>query len=100
MTRGASKGISSPIPRGIAEEKGAKLPLSITAFGPARVEVTRSPVPDHARVAWFLGGRPVAFLESSDDLKTWVEVRPVTADGTEDVPLDRPRRFWRLRLQD
>ncbi len=91
MTRGTARSISNP--------SSAKPPkVAPTAFTDASTTVERSPIANHVRVRWFLGGRPFAFLQTSFDLQTWDEVRQVTEDGFDDFEMIAPRQFWRLRL--
>lgn len=97
MTRGTTKGVSEGVPRGLA--KGASLPPEIAAPPEGvTIHASKGP-PGFARIEWSIGNLEEAWLETSTDLKTWVEVRRVTSDASIDEPINpfERRRFWRLR---
>ena len=98
LTRGFSSG-----PKGSTANSGLRITEKLKDGGevaPAPTLTTyRSPFPNHVRVEWNQDAGRVSFLQSSDDLKTWDEIGPVIGPGFRDFVIDRPRRFFRLRLQ-
>ena len=98
LTRGVSAGPKGST--GNSEVKGSPFRINGGNLAPApRVTAARSPIPNHVRVEWVQAPGRISFLQESDDLSTWNEVGPVIGPGFRDFLIDRPRRFFRLRLQ-
>jgi len=68
-----------------------------TIFDDPTLLVGPGPSNDLVLVSWQLGGRPLAWIQRTDDLLDWIDWREVTTDGSETDAI-AARRFYRIRF--
>lgn len=92
MTRSITSGLTSAHTVPITGEGPASLPRPLPTL-----QVGPGPSGDLIRITWQLHGRPVAWIQRTDDLVSWSDWLQVTSDGSQ-LDTAAARRFYRFRI--